>query len=123
MFVCVDDGPSKRVVVEFLVEHGIPFVDVGMALWRNDWSVGGQVRTTYWSPEHTDGLDDLWFAAEAPDDVYTASIQISELNALNAAHAVISWKQHCAIYADFAPSSTAVYAIDSNSLISREGAA
>ncbi len=122
VFVCVDHGPSKRVVVEFLVKHDIPFVDVGMALWRNDGSVGGQVRTTYWSTEHTDGLDDLSFAAEARDDVYTANIQISELNALNAAHAVIRWKQHCEIYADFAPNTTSVYAIDSSSLISRNEA-
>ena len=117
VFVCVDHGPSKRIVVDFLVAHDIPFIDVGMALWRNEQAIGGQVRTTFWSPDSRAGISDLSFGTENADDVYTSNIQISELNALNATHAVIRWKQHCGIYADFNGSATTIYAIDSNSLI------
>lgn len=33
-FVCVDKGSSRSVVFDLLLEKGIPFIDVGMGVWR-----------------------------------------------------------------------------------------
>jgi hypothetical protein len=40
------------------------------------------------------------FAKATTDDNYRSNIQIAELNAINAALAVIRWKKHREIYAD-----------------------
>lgn len=94
-FVCVDKGSSRAEIFDLLTSKGIPFIDVGMGLNRKSGSLNGMTRITYFSPDNGEkvrgkGLVEL---ADAPDDLYRTNIQISELNALNAALAVIRFKQ------------------------------
>lgn len=95
-FVCVDKGTSRAGIFELLIRNGIPFIDVGMGLRRTDDRVlNGQIRVTYYSAENARALRDMQLAplANGDDDIYRVNIQIAELNALNAALAVIKFKQ------------------------------
>lgn len=95
-FVCVDKGTSRAGIFELLIRNGIPFIDVGMGLRRTDDRVlNGQIRVTYYSAENARALRDMQLAplADGDDDIYRVNIQIAELNALNAALAVIKFKQ------------------------------
>jgi hypothetical protein len=94
-FVCVDKGTSRAGVFDLLIATGIPFIDVGMGLNRNRGPINGMLRATYYSVEDAQRLREMELAelADHPDDEYRVQIQIGELNALNAALAVMKFKQ------------------------------
>ena len=46
VFVCLDKGSPKKLIVEKLEESNIPFADVGMGIELNDNALGGIVRVT-----------------------------------------------------------------------------
>ena len=82
-------------IFDLLIEKGIPFIDVGMGLNRKKGPIDGMLRVTYYSAERSKELREMGLAEinDQPEDIYRANIQISELNALNAALAVIRFKQ------------------------------
>lgn len=94
-FVCVDNGSSRAGIFDLLLEKKIPFIDVGMGLNRKKGAINGMVRATYFSAEHGQETREKNFAelSDHPDDIYRTNIQIGELNAFNAALAVIMFKQ------------------------------
>lgn len=104
-FVCVDKGSSRAAIFDLLIAKGIPFIDVGMGLSRQNGSIGGLVRATYFPPEDARELVAKGLAplVDTPDDIYRTTIQISELNALNAALAMIRFKQLRGFYYHDAP--------------------
>lgn len=63
------------------------------------------LRATYYSAEQGTGMRDKGLAplVDGPDDLYRVNIQISELNALNAALAVIKFKQLRGFYSGDIP--------------------
>jgi hypothetical protein len=102
VFLCME-GAGKRAVVEKLEQSGIPFVDVGMGLYFSEGALGGLVRTTTSTPgmrRHVHDLDRIAFANGDGRNEYEKNIQIAELNALNAAFAVIRWKKQFGFYLD-----------------------
>lgn len=96
VFVSVDDGPARRLIVDWLSANDVPYVDCGMGLNRSRVGLSGFVRVT--------GIDRKAFESNvgtarlpvenAKDDEYRKQAQITELNALNAALAVVRFKQH-----------------------------
>ena len=90
-----------------LIAKKIPFIDVGMGLSRKDGSISGMRRATYYSDQEAQQVRDMALAplADQPDDVYKTNIQISELNALNAAMAMIWYKQLKGFYLEDDPGS------------------
>lgn len=94
-FVCVDKGLSRSGIFDVLISKGIPFIDVGLGLNRKQGSLDGMLRATYYSSEDGKATRDKGLAemADGADDLYKTNIQIAELNALNAAIAVIKFKQ------------------------------
>jgi hypothetical protein len=54
VFVCVDDGLGKKLIVEKLEEYGISFIDVGMGMYSGDDGLGGSVRVTTSTPTQRD---------------------------------------------------------------------
>ena len=105
-FVCVDKGSSRAGIFDLLISKAIPFIDVGMGLTRKNGSLNGMLRTTYYSVEQGQTVRDKGLAplADNPDDLYRTTIQISELNALNACLAVIRYKQLRGFYFEEIPS-------------------
>jgi ThiF family len=104
-FVCVDKGSARREIFDLLTAKRIPFIDVDMGLHRRDEKLTGMMRTTYYSPEDAARVRDKEIAElqDTPDNIYRISIQIAELNALNAALAVIRYKQLRGFYFEQAP--------------------
>ena len=92
----------KGPIVRHLQEKGIPFVDTGMEVVRTEGgALGGAVRATYCSAdEEGRQVSQKYICMEggALENMYDANIQIAELNALNAALAVIRWKRSCGYY-------------------------
>lgn len=118
VFVCIDNGPAKRVIFEALIANSIPFVDVGMGLYQRESRLGGTLVTTAVLPgssNHT--ASSVSFSAENPDDEYDQNAQIVELNALNAALAVIKWKKVCGFYGDLGDELHCAYTVETNSLV------
>jgi hypothetical protein len=101
-FVCVDKGASRAAIFELLIAKAIAFIDVGMGLWRTDAGLNGLVRCTYYAPAEAAAMRDRQLAplTDRPDDVYRTGIQIAELNAFNAALAIIRFKQLRGFYAE-----------------------
>ncbi|MCO6057955.1 ThiF family adenylyltransferase [Pseudomonas sp. MOB-449] len=103
VFVCVDKGSARAEIFKILIERGIPFIDVGMGpSISKQGSIKGLLRTTYFPPGQAVDVAAQGHAEtkDAPEDVYRTNIQLVELNALNAAIAVIRYKQLCGFYAD-----------------------
>lgn len=101
VFVSIDDGPSRLLIVEWLSARCIPFIDCGMGLNRVVGGLNGVVRIT--------GVDRVAYdqaggtvhlpGGEPEGGEYRKQAQIAEMNALNACLAVIRFKQHFGIYA------------------------
>lgn len=124
-FICVDRGEAKRPIVEKLEELGIPFIDVGMGLELVDDRLHGVVRVTASTPDKRDHVRDkkrIGLSGGGADGVYSRNIQIAELNALNAALAVIKWKKLFGFYWDLENEHFSAYTLDGNSIINEDSA-
>jgi molybdopterin/thiamine biosynthesis adenylyltransferase len=101
-FVCVDKGSSRSGISDLLLAKGIPFIDVGMGLKRKDNGLRGMVRVTYYSKEDGAKVRVMQYAemSDGPENLYRTNVQIGELNALNAALAVLRFKQIRGFYAE-----------------------
>ena len=123
VFVAVDTGPVRKLIVEKLEEFGVPFIDVGMGVGEADGSLFGQLRVTTSTDESREIVrPTLPLADHEGDDDYSRNIQIAELNALNAALAVIKWKKLLEFYADIEKEHFSLYQIDGNHLINQDKA-
>jgi hypothetical protein len=129
VFIAADSGKAKRLLASKLEEWGIPFIDVGMGLYDVDTAIGGQLRVTTSTPEfheHVAANRRISFAGDdgqqGDDDVYNLNIQIAELNALNAALAVVKWKKLCGFYLDDTFEHHALYVVNGNALINEDKA-
>lgn len=119
VFICVDNGIYKKCIFETLIKAGIPFADVGMGIENNDDKLTGMLRVTAGTKQKNDHINSkiISFAENNNDAVYKKNIQIAELNALNAAYAVIKWKKIFGFYDDLEQESHSLYMIDGNSIV------
>lgn len=119
VFVCVDRPTVRKLVSDFLAAENIPFVDVGMELEliEEEASLVGACRVTLSAPGKRDhfarhvSLDGV-----VADDLYGTNIQVADMNALNAALAVMKWKKFCGFYQDCYQEHQSVYAINAHQL-------
>jgi len=100
VFVSIDDGPARRSIVDWLTSQAIPFVDCGMGLNRSLVGLNGTVRITGTDRAAYERTVDTAYlpTSNAKEDEYRRQAQIAELNALNAALAVIRFKQHFKLF-------------------------
>ena len=126
VFLCVDGGSVKEKLLETCMSRGVLVIDCGMGVKRTQESrlLMGTIRvTTCLQDNHEHARDCIDFsAAEDAEDEYERNAQMAELNALNAALAVIKWKKIRGIYSDFGCELHCLYALDGNRLINRYGA-
>jgi hypothetical protein len=101
-FVCLDKGSARAEIFDLLISLGIPFIDVGMGLNRKQGALAGTLRSTYYAASDAAKVRELQLAemVDDPDDIYRRTVQIAELNALNAAIAVVRYKQLRGFYLD-----------------------
>jgi len=123
VFVCIDSPSAKRVVVDKLHQCGIPFIDVGMGVsLGDDDALRGILRVTTSTKskfEHIYGGKRISFVGD-DNDLYDQNIQVADLNALNAALAVVKWKKSQGFYADLRREHFSTYTIDGNSVTNEE---
>ncbi|TAM25711.1 MAG: ThiF family adenylyltransferase [Candidimonas sp.] len=122
VFLCMDSGPAKKLIVETLQANGIPFVDVGMGteLLEDSLELWAICRVTTSTPEKLDHISRRVSFAEADEDDYDRNIQIADLNALSAALAVIKWKKFCGFYQDLEHEHDTTYTTSTQLLTSED---
>lgn len=120
VFVCVDNGSAKKVVIESLEARLIAFADVGMGVHVGDNNLWGMLRTTTSTPDKREHLHKYVSFDQGKEDEYATNIQIADLNMLNAALAVIKWKKLCGFYQDLKREHQSTYSTNVNQLVSDE---
>lgn len=102
VFLCLDEGREKRAIIDWLIERSISFADVGMGVTRGPQGLQGIVRVVTGAPGHYAEAESHLSCGDADEaeNIYATNIQIAELNALNAAMAVIRWKRLLGFYRD-----------------------
>jgi hypothetical protein len=114
-FICIDEGSDKKMIIAKLEEFGTAFVDVGMGIYEAEGTLGGTLRVTTSTPENREAARTrIGFSNDDGDNEYARNIQIAELNALNAALAVIKWKKLCGFYHDFDQEHSTTFTINGN---------
>jgi molybdopterin/thiamine biosynthesis adenylyltransferase len=120
VFLCIDQNKPRQVIVNYLNENGIPFIDVGMGLDIVNDALTGTVRVTTHIPGSSDKLRDrIPLSTDGEDDEYSSNIQVADMNALNAALAIIKWKKTCGFYLEHEQDNHTVYSTFTN-LITNE---
>ena len=123
VFISIDQGEIKSLIVQQLESAGTSFIDVGMGVFLMNGALGGQLRTTTSTPTtrlHVHEKGRISFKPGEIDDLYRRNIQIADLNALNAALAVIRWKRLCGFYLDLEREHFSVYQVDGNQLVNED---
>jgi hypothetical protein len=120
VFISIDDSGAKKVIIEFLKENKINFIDVGMGIEVVDKKLRGTMRVTTGLFNKTDHISKRISFADMPDDDYHKNIQTAELNALNAILAVIKWKKLLGYYHDYEQEHNTYYDIDGNHITNDE---
>ncbi len=119
VFLCVDSGLARKTISLHLRRQGIPFIDVGMEIMLEPESrrLFGTCRATLCSSEKSDHFDRHAHQGSDDDhDLYRTNIQVADMNTLNAALAVIRWKQYYGFYNDHFGIYHTTYSIDTHSL-------
>lgn len=117
VFVCVDRGHVRRLVFEHLRSAGIPAIDVGIGIEMHDDALLGIVRTTTVSAKGYKLVESRIPMHDDGNDAYRASIQVADLNMLNAALAVVKWKKHIGFYQDVERELNTTYTLNLNMVI------
>jgi tRNA A37 threonylcarbamoyladenosine dehydratase len=120
VFICIDDGDSKKIALQWLINAKVSFIDVGIGVEMVDDCLTGGIRTTTITDDKNDHIEKRISLSNKADEVYSSNIQISELNALNASLAVIKWKKLFGFYHDLECEHHSVYSIISNTIINDE---
>ena len=120
VFLCVDKGEPRKLIVNHLIENNIPFIDVGISLLNESDALTGSVRITTCTPSFHNHVTNRIPFGNSEDDEYSSNIQVADINALNAAFAVIKWKKMCGFYHDITNEHHTVYGIFTNTVTNDE---
>lgn len=121
VFLCADAGTAKDAIIETLESEGTSFIDTGMGLELVDDALHGMLTVTASTPQKRDHLRKrVSFAGDGHENIYSKNIQVADLNALNAALAVIKYKKLCGFYEDRRNEHFTNYMIAGNTLISED---
>lgn len=124
VFLCIDTGNVKRLIVNRLSLNQAPFVDVGMGIsFYGEDRLGGIVRVVTSTPENRALADcHISYADDnGGNNDYETNIQIAELNSLNAALAIIEWKKYFGVYSNLGTKHYIGYSIASGELSIESG--
>ncbi|CAD0325526.1 ThiF family adenylyltransferase [Xanthomonas hortorum] len=102
VFLCIDRGQARALILDHLKNTSTVVIDCGMGMHvsKDDQKLWGTIRTTVSSPANREEAASLMPLVDREDDLYRSNVQIIELNALNAAMAVLRWKRLIGMFAD-----------------------
>ncbi|MBT2305489.1 ThiF family adenylyltransferase [Variovorax paradoxus] len=123
VFLCMDTGPAKKLIVDVLHAAGTPFIDTGMSVQMLEdslqlWAICRVTTSTCTKRDHV--ARRVSYAPPTEDGDYERNIQIADLNALAAAMAVIRWKKFCGFYQDLEGEHDSTYTTNCNLLTGDE---
>lgn len=119
VFMSLDTGAVKKLIVESLEKSEIPFIDVGIGLRIHNDQVLGLVSVIASTNEMRDAKKRITFADDDNNE-YSKNIQIADLNALNATLAVIKWKKLFGFYQDFQNEYSNLYSINTSNFVNND---
>lgn len=121
VFLCLDNGAPRKLIVDKLEEFNVPFIDVGMGVYHQNGFLGGILRITTSTVEQREHAKHrIPFSDADENNDYSQNIQIADLNALNATLAVIKWKKLFHFYLDLENEHHTTYTIDGNTLTNED---
>ncbi len=120
VFVCVDRGSARKLIMNRLEKADTRFIDVGIGVQLINDGLIATVRSTSSVPGMREHLKKRISFEDPIDDAYSSNIQISELNMLNAAMAVIKWKKLVGFYHDSEFEHHSTYTLNVNQLLSED---
>lgn len=102
VFLCVDRGEVRQLVLRALANTGVRVIDVGMGLNLSDdqESIWGTCRVTASTPSTREVALARIPKADRDEELYASNIQVADFNCLNAALAVAKWKRMSGFYLD-----------------------
>lgn len=115
VFLAAADAEDRPHVMGWLRSRAVPFIDVGMSFREGQGGLTGIANTLAYLPGDDVTIPPAPAVPPGQDD-YSSNIQVAELNALNAALAVIRWKRYLGFYATHTPSNQTVYKLYLNEL-------
>jgi hypothetical protein len=123
VFLAMDPSPDKSAIVKTLEAQGLPFIDTGIGVGITPNGIGGVIRVTTGRAGHFDHIQRAGVLANDDNDDadYNTNIQVSELNMIAAAMAVLQFKQLLGFYADDENELHTLYSIEDNVLGHRFG--
>lgn len=101
VFICVDRGSSRRVIIDALRSASRSFVDCGVGVIFNEdrTALIASCRVTAGIPGRYNHIDRRVPMHDVDDEnLYAANIQLTELNSACAAAAVLLWKKISGFY-------------------------
>ena len=91
-----------------------------MGLTVQDGALGGLVRATTCTPSYHDHIASRIPFSDGEDNEYSRNIQIADMNALNAALAVIKWKKLWGFYIDLGHEHNTTYQVSTNAVTNED---
>lgn len=121
VFLAMDSGPNKQVIVSALAAAGIAFVDTGVGVSQDPTGIGGQVRVTTGLPNASEHVLRGGLVSVVPGDAaeYDTNLQVAELNMFAAVMAVIRFKKWLGFYADSEGELHSSYRVDTNEILNK----
>ncbi|MEA2547833.1 MAG: hypothetical protein QOE42_431 [Chloroflexota bacterium] len=120
VFVAIDNGPSRALILDALTQARSICIDVGLGINEVDERLTGKVRVSAGSPTHAIDRSRVPTQAAGPENDYRNNIQIVELNAMNAVLAVLKWKKLIGIYADHEREHFLAYSTFVNAMVNED---
>lgn len=122
VFLCLDNGSAKPVILDKLNELDISFTDVGMGIYYENGHLGGQLRVTTGTNLKHDHLSNRISTSPlaAKNDEYSKNIQIADLNTLNATLTVLKWKKLLGFYWDSGNEHCCFFKIAGNKILNED---
>ncbi len=109
VFLSMDSGPAKKVIIDYLCAQRIGFIDTGIDVQRSANGLLGTVRVTLCVDGAREAVDQHVSFAQAEHGLYQSNIQTADLNSLCGLLAVMRWKQRMGFYADHKAALNLVY--------------
>lgn len=123
VFLAMDSGPDKQVIISALISAGIAFIDTGVGVSDDPHGIAGQVRVTTGLPNANEHVIRGGLISVGAGDAagYDTNLQVAELNMAAAVMAVIRFKKWLGFYADTEGELHSTYRIDTNEILNKYG--
>ena len=119
VFLCIDGGGIRRHILEVCMANRIVLINVGMGVFETPNSrLEGMLTVTTCLPSAYDHAEKC-IALDDSSEGDRQNEQTIELNALNAALAVIKWKKLLGIYEDDSNELDCIYSIAANDICNK----